>query len=257
MCIRDRQQHGYVDGWDSPEVFSYTGEGQSGDMQFTFGNLALRDHIANGKRVFLFEFVKSGYVKFVCELELFTIDYFETHDTSGKLRIGIKFFFKKSGTTLNLQSAFFQEQLTIEEPKEKYIKFPDHTEKETLITSRVGQGAFRKSVILRWDSKCAVTNFNKLDLLVASHIVPWSKSNDNERLDKNNGLLLSPTYNALFDRNYISFENSGKIILSNDIEMQAFEKIGVTGNEIVKNLNSDNFKYLEDVYKRQTFYCIA
>jgi 5-methylcytosine-specific restriction enzyme A len=238
-------QHGYIDGWDSPDVFSYTGEGQSGDMQFTVGNLALRDHLANGKRVFLFEFVKKGFVKFICELELFTLDYFETHDTSGKLRTGIKFFFKKVGVILSLQPAFFQDPLIIEEPKEKYIKFPDHTEKLTLVTSRVGQGAFRKSVILRWDSKCAVTGFNKLDLLIASHIVPWAKSTDNEKLDKNNGLLLSPTYNALFDRNFISFEDSGKIILSKQIETPAFQKIGVTGNEIIKNLSDDNFNYLE------------
>jgi 5-methylcytosine-specific restriction enzyme A len=52
---RSGHQHGYLDGWDNPNVFSYTGEGQIGDMEFTKGNLALRDHQKNGKRVFLFE----------------------------------------------------------------------------------------------------------------------------------------------------------------------------------------------------------
>ena len=85
------QQHGYQDGWDNPNVFSYTGEGQSGDMEFTRGNLALYDHKKDGRRVFLFESVSKGFVKFKCEVEVFDADYFETHDTSGTTRIGIKF----------------------------------------------------------------------------------------------------------------------------------------------------------------------
>ena len=62
-------QHGYQDGWDNPKVFSYTGEGQLGDMQFTKGNLALRDHLQNGKRVFLFESERGGRVKYQRELQ--------------------------------------------------------------------------------------------------------------------------------------------------------------------------------------------
>ncbi len=41
------KQHGYEDGWDNQNIFTYTGEGQIGDMQFTRGNLALRDHLKN------------------------------------------------------------------------------------------------------------------------------------------------------------------------------------------------------------------
>lgn len=61
--------HGYQDGWDNPNVFSYTGEGQSGNMEFTRGNLALKDQIKNGKRVFLFESEAKGFVRFKSELE--------------------------------------------------------------------------------------------------------------------------------------------------------------------------------------------
>ena len=46
-------QYGYRDGWDNHNVFSYTGEGQEGDMQFIKGNLALKEHLNRGKRVFL------------------------------------------------------------------------------------------------------------------------------------------------------------------------------------------------------------
>ena len=69
-------KHGYQDGWDNPKVFSYTGEGQIGDMKFTKGNLALRNHLQNGRRVFLFESEKKGYVKFLTEVELYDADYY-------------------------------------------------------------------------------------------------------------------------------------------------------------------------------------
>jgi hypothetical protein len=56
---------------------------------------------------------------------------------------------------------------------------------------------------------------------------------------------LSPNYDALFDRHLISFENSGKIILSDTIEMQAYQKIGLTGNEKILNFSSLNQNYLD------------
>lgn len=239
-------QHGYKDGWDNPNVFSYTGEGQAGDMQFTRGNLALRDHIKNGKRVFLFESEMKGLVKFIGEVEFFDADYFETHDTSGKSRIGIKFFFKRKGAVVPIQPDLFQTPTLVEEPiLEAETIFPNETERKGLVTSRVGQGAYRKRIIHRWEYKCAVTGFDKLNVLIASHILPWADSDNNQRLDVHNGILLSPTYDALFDRHLISFENTGKIILSDAVETQAFEKIGVTGKEKIKKLSNCNFEYLE------------
>ncbi|MBL7912254.1 MAG: HNH endonuclease [Bacteroidia bacterium] len=239
-------QHGYKDGWDNPNVFTYTGEGQAGDMKFTKGNLALRDHLQNGKRVFLFESEGRGFVKFISEVEFFDADYFETHDTSGTTRLGIKFFFKRKGAFVPTQPALFDQPDIAADPHVIYEKSePNITERRGLVTSRVGQGAYRKRIIHRWEYKCAVTGFDKLNILVASHIVPWADSNNNERLDVHNGILLSPTYDALFDRHLITFENAGKIILSDLIEPQAFQKIGVTGQEKIKSLSNFNFEYLD------------
>jgi 5-methylcytosine-specific restriction enzyme A len=244
-------QHGYEDGWDNPNVFSYTGEGQSGDMSFTRGNLALRDHLQNGKRVFLFESISKGWVKFISEVELFDADYFETHDKEDNLRIGIKFFFKRKGAYVPVQPEDFKQNHIAAEPIPAYgFAPPNETERRGLITSRVGQGAYRKRIIHRWNYKCAVTGFDKLNVLIASHIVPWSESNNNERLDVNNGLLLSPTFDALFDRHFVSFENSGRIILSDKIETAAYKKVGVTGQERIKDFSSDNFLYLDKHRKR-------
>jgi hypothetical protein len=239
-------QHGYQDGWDNPNVFSYTGEGQVGDMQFTRGNLALRDHKQNGKRVFLFEAVSKGYVRFVSEVEVFDADYFETHDSSGDIRIGIKFYFKRAGVHIPLYPELSTESHALTDPHVRLeLNRPGITERKGLVTSRVGQGAYRKGIIHRWEYKCAVTGFDKLDVLIASHIVPWAESTDPERLDIHNGILLSPTYDALFDRHLISFENNGRIILSNAIDHDAYVKIGVSGDERIANLSSYNIEYLE------------
>ena len=239
-------QHGYKDGWDNPNVFSYTGEGQEGDMKFTKGNLALKDHLKNGKRVFLFESESKGFVRFVSELEFYDADYFETHDTKGNHRIGIKFFFKRTGAYIPVQPNLFSESTLVNEPQAQYeLSLPNETERKGLVTSRVGQGAYRKRIIHRWEYQCAVTGFDKLEVLVASHILPWSKASNEERLDVHNGILLSPTYDALFDKHFISFDTKGKIVLSDKIETSAFQKVGVTGKEFIKNLSHYNEFYLD------------
>jgi hypothetical protein len=96
----------------------------------------------------------------------------------------------------------------------KNYKAPTKTERKGLVTSRVGQGYFRNQLIEKWEGRCAVTKSSDHNILIASHIVPWSESKDEERLDVNNGILLSPLYDALFDRHLISFEDNGKIVIS-------------------------------------------
>ena len=234
-----------MDGWDNPNVFSYTGEGQIGDMRFIRGNLALRDHKKNGKRVFLFESASKGYVRFIGEVEVFDVDYFETPDSNGALRTGIKFFFKRKGFYLPVAPEELNLVQTEPPPYLPLFIPPNETERKGLVTSRVGQGAYRKRILHRWEYKCAVTGFEKLEVLIASHIHPWSDSTSEERLDPNNGILLSPTYDALFDRHLISFDDSGKIILTETITTEAFSKIGVSGKETIRNLSIYNLGYLD------------
>ncbi len=239
-------QYGYRDGWDNKNIFSYTGEGQEGDMQFVKGNLALREHKERGKRIFLFESEGNSFVKFVSEMEFFDADYFETPDKNGAIRKGIKFFLNRIGVYLPVNPSHFEINSVHDDPINIYgSNEPTVTERSGLVTSRVGQGAYRKRIIHRWEYKCAVTNFNKLDILIASHIVPWAQSNNTERLDVNNGILLSPTYDALFDKHLITFNSRGKIILSDKIEQSAYQKIGVTGTERINDLSQYNVLYLE------------
>jgi 5-methylcytosine-specific restriction protein A len=239
------KQHGYKDEWQNEDIFEYTGEGQKGDMQFTRGNLALRDHLANGKRVFLFEAEGNGFVRFKSEVEFFDADYFETPDTDGHLRQGIKFFFKRAGAQLYVTADLLNQGIIMEPFADYIISQPESTERISQIKTRVGQGAYRKSVMHRWRYQCGVTGFDDPRILIASHIVPWKDASNDERLDVDNGILLSPTFDALFDKHFISFENSGKIILSSEIDYQAFQKIGITGTEKLQKIYSGNMQYLE------------
>lgn len=238
-------QHGYKDQWENDDVYSYTGHGQEGDMQFVTGNLQLKDHISSGKRVFLFIEAYRSHFRFEGEVELVDIDYFIGLDKNGKERTAIKFFFKKVGKTLPYSIDEFVNS-EVEEPAEAYsINFPNETERKGLVTSRVGQGAYRKSILHRWRFKCAVTNYEKKEILIASHIVPWKDATNDQRLDVDNGILLSPTYDALFDQHLISFENNGKIILSDSLQQSKIDLIGVTGQERIQSLSSGNISYLE------------
>ncbi|TRX54834.1 hypothetical protein FNH22_18950 [Fulvivirga sp. M361] len=238
-------QYGYKDEWLNEDIFSYTGEGQVGDMQFTKGNLALRDHLINGKRVFLFEYIAKGTVEYINELGFLDCDYFETHDTNGKVRMGIKFFFKREATRLYEIPDELNFSLAHEENEPYGIRLPNKTERKGLVTSRVGQGAYRKSILHRWKYKCAVTAFNNPKVLIASHILPWKESTHAQRLDVDNGILLSPTYDALFDKKLISFDETGKIMLSKELKKYSYDKIKVTGEEKIVGLREGNQCYLE------------
>jgi 5-methylcytosine-specific restriction enzyme A len=245
-------QHGYKDQWENEDVFSYTGEGQLGDMSFVKGNLSLRDHLQTGKRVFLFTEAERSYVKLEAELEFLEFDYFPGTDREGKDRLAIKFFFKRMGVVLPYSKYQTEVETNAEEIDPIYIKLPSITERQGLVTSRVGQGAYRKSILYRWEFKCAVTQFTKNEVLIASHIVPWKESTNEERLDVHNGILLSPTYDALFDKNLITFESNGNIILSPSLLNVDYESIGISGKEKIKNLSHYNHSYL-DRHRERTF----
>ena len=229
--------HGYSDLWVSDDIYAYTGEGQVGDMEFTRGNLALLNHLESGKRIFFFEAVGKGLVQYKSELELHDFDYQQGKDTEGNDRQMIIFYFKKVGA-----------QIRVEKPEKIYTQPTIETlvtEKEITIKSRVGQGAYRTSLIYRWDSKCAVSGVGKQELLIASHIKSWKDSEDYERTDINNGLLLNPTYDALFDKHLIGFEDSGKIILTSKVSDQDYKKLGVCISDRINSLSAGNKSYLE------------
>ena len=111
------------------------------------------------------------------------------------------------------------------------------TERQALVSSRIGQGRF-KSNVAQIETRCRVTKVDRMEHLRASHLKPWRDSTNSERLDGENGLLLTPTIDHLLDRGFISFEDSGMLLVSPVAHKPSLEKMGVP---VSLNLNVGSF----------------
>jgi putative restriction endonuclease len=85
------------------------------------------------------------------------------------------------------------------------------------VKTRVNQNVFRQIVLANYSGKCAITNIDIPDLLIASHIIPWS-ANEHERLNPENGICLSPLYDRAFDKGLIGIDTHYRVILSKEIK---------------------------------------
>lgn len=119
------------------------------------------------------------------------------------------------------------------------------TERTAIIQSRIGQGEFRKSLIDKYNGRCIITGIDLPELLVASHIKPWVASSNEERLSVNNGLLLSATYDKLFDKGLITFNRYGEIFLSSRIRAANIKRLGLSqGMRFDLQINKSMEEYL-------------
>lgn len=106
------------------------------------------------------------------------------------------------------------------------------TAKQALIKARRGQGLFRQKVA-RIERRCRVTKVDRPEHLIASHIKPWRESDNHERLFEGNGLLLTPTIDHLFDRGFISFEDSGELLLSPVAHEESLNRMGIPVDRVL------------------------
>ena len=130
-------------------------------------------------------------------------------------------------------------------------KKPDKTERSGLVTSRVGQGYYRQLIREKWNNRCPVTGCEIIKILISSHIVPWSECNENERLDVENGILLSPNVDSLFDKHLISFSDEGEMLLSDKISEDILTQLGIH-KKVVLPVSHGMKKYLKR--HREIFY---
>jgi putative restriction endonuclease len=145
--------------------------------------------------------------------------------------------------------------IEIDEEINREIKFSQiegNLEKIQLVKSRRGQGIFKSNVRLI-ENHCRVTGVNNIKHLRASHIKPWSQSNDAEKLDGFNGLLLSPHIDHLFDKGFITFEDNGdlfasKLLSPNVLQQWNIEKVRNVGNFTEEQQHYLNF-HREKVFK--------
>jgi putative restriction endonuclease len=85
------------------------------------------------------------------------------------------------------------------------------------VKTRVNQSVFRQMVIANYTSKCAITGIDLPELLLASHIMPWSKSEEH-RLNPENGICLSALYDKAFDKGLIGVNTNYEIIISTELK---------------------------------------
>lgn len=123
-------------------------------------------------------------------------------------------------------------------------KKPNYTERRGLVTSRVGQGWYRQEILKKWGNKCSITRCSLTEILISSHIKGWSECNEDERLDVDNGILLSPHIDSLFDKHLISFEDDGSIIISERVSKQDLDILGVS-KSIKLKVDDGMKKYLK------------
>jgi putative restriction endonuclease len=83
------------------------------------------------------------------------------------------------------------------------------------------------------ETRCRITHVDNPTHLRASHCKPWRDSNNEERLDGENGLLLTPTIDHLFDRGFISFENTGRLIVSPVAHRISLQRMGIETDRVV------------------------
>ncbi|QGL95612.1 MULTISPECIES: HNH endonuclease [Stenotrophomonas] len=215
--------HGYRDFWDDDEVFHYFGEGQVGDMKYMAGNRAIGEHVKDGKTLVVFQMMGKRrpyrYLgRFLCESSYIQPG---TPDREGQLRSAIVFRLKSLEASLGL-TAGESDQAEIDAAFDDVGATSARRETEV----RTKQRLFRERLI-GIEKGCRLTGIEDLRFLRASHIKPWADSTHSERVDGENGLLLAPHADLLFDRGWISFSSSGHLLVSSGLPSDVQVRLGL------------------------------
>lgn len=142
---------------------------------------------------------------------------------------------------------------------DSYRKFIDdsmaisETERNAVISARIGQGIFRERLLAKYDGHCIVTRIDDRRILLASHIRPWAVSSNQQRLSSENGLLLSPLYDKLFDIGLISFTDLGQIIISTELENRNVDLLEIDCKKCYDLKPSDELLSNMDYHRKYIF----
>jgi putative restriction endonuclease len=181
--------------------------------------------------------------KLIRELSLPNITYISVIkiiDSKGKLFYYFRLFADYFGEV--------QHPYIIKKEEEAIEKIENVTEKLTLSKARVGQGEYRKK-LLELCPFCPITLVSDDRLLIASHIKPWAASTDFEKTDPKNGFMLTPTYDFLFDRGFLSFTDDRKTILSPFLSNMTYSKLGISDKKIIPHLPTDGREFYLDYHR--------
>lgn len=100
------------------------------------------------------------------------------------------------------------------------------TTRQAIVLARRGQGLF-KDRVRTIEKACRITHVDRIEHLRASHCKPWRDATNEERLDGENGLLLTPNADHLFDRGFIGFEDNGNVLISPVVDRVSLAKLGI------------------------------
>ena len=129
---------------------------------------------------------------------------------------------------------------------------PRSTEAERLVVQRVGQDIVRDGLLEYWHGRCAVTGLAVPELLRASHIKPWADcETDAERLDVFNGLLLAPNWDAAFDAGFITFDDDGRLLVSERLDADARDKLGLAAGTRLAGLGAGHRRLVYPLGRRR------
>jgi len=140
-----------------------------------------------------------------------------------------------------------KEEIIFKENPDIKIKVFEQTEKIVQQKVRQGQSYFR-DILLKEMKRCPITGIDDKRLLVASHIKPWVHSNNEERVNSKNGILLSPLFDKLFDKGIglITFTLDKQILISNKLSKENIVRLNILPNQVIQDLDiSGREEYLE------------
>ena len=125
------------------------------------------------------------------------------------------------------------------------------TDRDAVVIARRGQGLFKQRV-MALERACRITGVSKEEHLRASHCKPWRDATNAERLDGENGLLLTPTIDHLFDQGFIGFEGNGDVLISPVAHVESLARMGLsaTVSQNVGSFSAGQKRYLE--YHRES-----
>lgn len=188
--------------------------------------------------------------KLIREISLPLVSYISVMrlDYNGQLMFYLKLF--ADFEEIEKRKSFIENYGAIKQTEdEKFYGAREETvdeKKPAVRYGREGQDEYRRK-LLEECPFCPITMINEESLLIASHIKPWAVSDSKERIDPNNGFILSPLYDKLFDRGYITFNDDKRVSISNWLSRQVRDRIGIKENQMFQFLpiNDARAQYLE------------
>lgn len=205
-----------------------------------------------------YEFVRQFLIPKILSWN-FKIDSFDNEILSVTWKINFSKLIELNKNTELRKKYNETKAFVIENILSKSSEFSDselETIKNAVIKIRLKQSKFRKDLLSSSKNKCIFTDINEPRLLIAGHIKPWSKSIKKERLDVNNGILLTPTFDKLFDKFLISFDENGKVMLSEKIEKNVWVSLfpsleNITNTKItIDDYNKEYLEYHRNIFKQ-------